>query len=174
MSSLRSNNVCTFGYTHIDMACGNKNKRRSRGKKLLSKRFMISFIYFFPPFMFISLWEWEWKSTSWQCTFCIFDDALKLSVVIENSKWKHSGITIYYIVIVFMWHNPLRDISLLSFCEYNSNNTILSYYIAVCDFSNTKKKKQRCASERTAHFTLNINTIFPQYNIALHFVQCHM
>lgn len=26
--------------------------------------------------------------------FCIFDDALKLSVVIENSKWKHSSITI--------------------------------------------------------------------------------
>ena len=54
--------------------------------------------------------------------FCIFDDALKLSVVIENSKW-------HYYIIVFMWHNPLRDISLLSFCEYNSSNDNTKSYV---------------------------------------------
>lgn len=148
MSSLRSNNVCTFGYTHIDMACGNKNKRRSRGKKkLLSKRFMISFIYFFPSFMFISLWEWEWKSTSLPCTqffffFCIFDDALKLSVVIENSKWKHSSITILLLCSC--------DIILCVTLAYYhfANTTVASDNFKLYVISAIRKKKEKATKNK--------------------------
>jgi hypothetical protein len=67
----------------------------------------------------------------------IFDDALKLSVVIENSKWKHSSITI----LLLCWCDIILCVT-LAYYHFANTTVATTNTNVVYDFSNTKKKKK--------------------------------
>lgn len=74
--------------------------------------------------------------------FCIFDDALKLSVVIENSKWKHSSITILLLCSC--------DIILCVTLAYYhfANTTVASDNFKLYVISAIRKKKKKATKNK--------------------------
>ena len=117
MSSLRSNvhSVIHISIWHVEI----KTKEEVEEKNYWVNALWFHLFIFFRLSCLYRYGNGNGRAPLYNVHFCIFDDALKLSVVIENSKWKHSSIT----MLLLCWCDIILCVTL---AYYHFANTTVA------------------------------------------------